>query len=339
METIKQFFVDQYAKLHFNPVDLKGKVIIVTGSNIGIGFATVQHLLKMNPDRIVMACRNMEKAKEAISKLQNDNGVAIEAWQLDISSFESIKSFVKRYQDSSLPLHILINNAGLGGNMPFSLTKDGHETMYATNHLGTTLLTLLLLPVIRKTALENNVYPRIINLASEVHLWTNFSVKDKPNIIKAMDDPNLIVGFDRYSISKLMNVMFTKSLAKHLQDSNQAEDKKISVYSINPGMVTSDLGLKDDKSWLSKLAFKTLNTVLSYIIARTPEEGSKTTILAATSVDYGVESGIENGIYFSSCKPAKVNSLLDGEEGQALLERLWKETLQVLPVEVQDVNI
>eukprot|EP01133_Synstelium_polycarpum_P009775 gene9775-11414_t len=341
--TIYDYLSDQYAKLEFTPVDLAGKVIIVTGANTGIGYGTVQHLVKMGPARLIMACRNMNKANEAIESLKKDTvvpeGVIIEAMELDISSFESCQSFVKKYQERDLPLHILINNAGIGGLDPFTLTKDGHETMFATNHLGTSLLTLLLLPVLRKTARSNDsTFPRIVILSSEMHHMTWFKERDAESIVKAMDDPKGDMN-SRYPNTKLMNLLFTQSLAKHLQASkNHPEDRKITVHAVNPGYVNSEIGAKR-LSWIVSRIYDVLKVFLGLLIARTIQEGSKTSVLVATSPECGIETGAPNGQYYSSCKVAKTSILIDGQVGVDLAEKLWLETLATLPLDQVDLDL
>ena len=85
----------------------------------------------MHPARIILACRNTTKAEEAIRKIKattsiSSEGVILEAQELNLASFASCRAFAKKYQESGLPLHILINNAGMGTNV-FSLTEDNHE--------------------------------------------------------------------------------------------------------------------------------------------------------------------------------------------------------------------
>ena len=86
----------------------------------GIGYGTVCHLVAMGPSRVILACRNLSKAEEAIRRVKKSisaDGVVIEAQELNLASFASCRAFSKRYQESGQPLHILINNAGIGGSL------------------------------------------------------------------------------------------------------------------------------------------------------------------------------------------------------------------------------
>ncbi|KAF9573401.1 hypothetical protein EC968_008583 [Mortierella alpina] len=197
---------------------------------------------------------------------------------------------------------------------------------FATNHLGTVLLTLLLLPVIRMTATMNDItYPRIIIVASDMHHWTQFPEKDSSSIVKSMDDPTASTK-DRYKVTKLMNILFTRSLARHLLESSHAEDRKITVHAINPGLVSSELVKKDSVPFFERMMF----AILKAIVARNIVEGSKTTVYAAVAPECGIENGAHNGQYFSSCRAAKVSPIVDRKDGEELAERLWQETIQTI---------
>ncbi|KAF9436078.1 hypothetical protein BGZ76_004896 [Entomortierella beljakovae] len=340
--TLLDSIKDQSATLKINHVDLTGKTIIVTGSNAGIGYATVCHLVTMNPTRIILACRNTKKAEDAIKTIKETTdapNVILEAQELDLTSFASCRAFAKQYQESGYPLHILINNAGVGDfKSAFTLTEDGHEATLATNHLGTALVTLLLLPVIRNTAAQNDsTYPRIVTVASEMHHRSNLPEKAHPNIIKAMNDPSKKDALKiRYNTTKLLNVIFTRGLANHLQNSKNPQDHKISALVINPGLVASNFFAEMDNSKASFFARKVWSLLVS-LIARNTMEGSKTSVYAATAPECGIENGGINGQYFSSCRATFINKVADGPEGDALAERLWKDTNEAIGLDDLDI--
>jgi len=212
---------------------------------------------------------------------------------------------------------------------------------FATNHLGTALLTLLLLPVIRKTVEQDaNTYPRVLILASEMHHWAPFADRNAASIVQAMDDPTNKSLKERYQDSKLLNILFTRSLAAHLKDSRHPEDKRITVSAINPGLVASELGVKSDVSIWNRLRFTVVISIMRGLIARNIMDGAKTTVYAAIEPQCGIENGAENGLYYSSCRVAHVNPVVEGEDGKALGERLWKETMETIqmhPNEFDDI--
>ena len=91
---------------------LDGKVVIITGANTGIGYETALDLVKRGA-RVILACRDLRKADAAADKIRLETGsknVFVE--QLDLSSFESIREFTRRFKANFTRLDILINNAG-----------------------------------------------------------------------------------------------------------------------------------------------------------------------------------------------------------------------------------
>jgi retinol dehydrogenase-12 len=143
---------------------LDDKVIIITGSNCGIGYETALDLAKRNA-RIILACRDPKRGQDALEKIkaasQNDK---IELEILDLASLKSIKEFSERINAKLDRLDILINNAGLSGDETRKVTQDGFEMIFGVNHLGHFYLTNLLLDLLKKSAPS-----RIINVSSYAH--------------------------------------------------------------------------------------------------------------------------------------------------------------------------
>ena len=184
----------------------KGKTAIVTGSNTGIGKETALDFAKRGA-RVILACRDEEKAtkaaKDIIAKTGSDK-VLVRI--LDLSSFESVRAFAKVINETEERLDILVNNAGLA--TPYQLTKDGYETVFQVNYLSHFLLTLLLMEKIKKS-----VPSRIVNVSSKLH--------DSKHVKLQLDDFVLskekFHGFQRYSESKLAQVVFTRELSQRLE--------------------------------------------------------------------------------------------------------------------------
>jgi NAD(P)-dependent dehydrogenase (short-subunit alcohol dehydrogenase family) len=117
-----------------------------------------------------------------------------------------------------------------------------------------------------------------------------------------------------YSKSKLMNVLFTKELAKRIAQKN------IIVVAVHPGFVKSNLGRDDVKNPIVKFLFNTLLFILSGIFARNGEEGAKTTVFAA------VDDSVVSGEYYDSCKVGKVQEQALDEKLQL---QLWEESAKL----------
>jgi retinol dehydrogenase-12 len=113
--------------------DLTGRTVIVTGANVGLGLETARYFYGMNPARLILAVRDISKgetAKQSIldtaSNSNGSNSSKLEVWQLDLSSFDSVKRFAKRCNEELERLDILLNNAAIVPSQ-FSLTDDGYE--------------------------------------------------------------------------------------------------------------------------------------------------------------------------------------------------------------------
>eukprot|EP01125_Pyxidicula_operculata_P004091 TRINITY_DN1587_c0_g1_i1.p1 TRINITY_DN1587_c0_g1~~TRINITY_DN1587_c0_g1_i1.p1 ORF type:complete len:266 (+),score=29.14 TRINITY_DN1587_c0_g1_i1:48-800(+) len=190
------------------------KVVIVTGANVGIGKDTALKLVNLGY-HVIMACRNEQSTKDAIqdisTALNKDVGDSCEYMKLDLSSFDSIKQFVSDFKSRKLPLHALINNAGLNTDGSV-LTSDGFQSCFGVNHLGHFLLTNLLLDVLKQSAPS-----KIVVVASNTH---------RPGIagpgpyftfdLEEMKKQNAMLA---YKNSKLANVWFTYELARRLEGS------------------------------------------------------------------------------------------------------------------------
>ena len=127
---------------------LERKTVLITGANTGIGWVTALDLARRGAE-IHILCRDANKGKVAAEKIESIVGKEVFVHSLDLSSLESVKECVKEITEKLDKIDILINNAGVMA-CPLTKTKDGFELQFATNHLGPFLLTLELLPMIRK---------------------------------------------------------------------------------------------------------------------------------------------------------------------------------------------
>ena len=108
-------YLKYVAGVTFTTSNQEGKVFVVTGSNTGIGFNTARELVRMGAT-VVLACRSVEKAEEAKVLILKETKVLdtkVIVIQLDLCDFTSVRAFVKAFATLGLPLHGLINNAGV----------------------------------------------------------------------------------------------------------------------------------------------------------------------------------------------------------------------------------
>ena len=138
-------------------VDGQGKVVLVTGANSGLGFATCKTLCERK-FHVMMVCRNKERGQEAVKSIQSQVAVcSLELIILDLSRPKEIQNFVRNLPND-FSLAALVNNAGVLLNERTE-TPEGLETVFATNTLGVYYLTKLLLPCLPKSS-------RVINVSS-----------------------------------------------------------------------------------------------------------------------------------------------------------------------------
>jgi WW domain-containing oxidoreductase len=213
-------------------IDGHGLTAIITGPTSGIGLETAR-VLALRGVHVVMAARNLEaaaKCKETIIK--DCPNATIDIMQLDVSSLESVRNFANEFIAKGLPLNILIGNAGIM-TPPFSLSKDGIESQFATNYLGHFHLTNLLLDTMKNTAKSCGREGRIVLVSSRLY---EFSYKGGIMFDK-LNDENCYSSFYAYGQSKLATILHVKELARRLKE----EGADITVNALHPGVITTNL--------------------------------------------------------------------------------------------------
>lgn len=200
----------------------RGLVCIVTGASSGLGRAICQGLAEQGAT-VVMACRNIQKAELARSRIQKRNiSGKLVVMRLDLTSQKSICQFVAEFKHKYRHLHVLVNNAGIV--LPDRvLTEDGYETQLAVNCLGPFVLAKRLLLTMRSSRPT-----LILNITSDLH---------RRGFLK-LDDLNLQEGYhflSAYAQSQLCKIILFSELAYRLRGSG------ISVNQLHPGGVATSL--------------------------------------------------------------------------------------------------
>lgn len=129
------------------------KVVIITGSNSGVGYAAAKLLTATNDYKVIFACRSKERALRAMKSLPTASQQNAEFRYLDLGDLSTVKSFCDEYIAGKEPLHCLALNAGVqaGRAKVPNLTKQGFEETVGTNHLGHFYMIKRLLPVLQRT--------------------------------------------------------------------------------------------------------------------------------------------------------------------------------------------
>lgn len=201
-------------------VDLKGKTAIVTGANIGIGLRAARQLLDLGLSKLIIAVRDEAKGQKAMTDLSSGRRLedgAIEVWKLDLLSYESITAFVERTQRLER-LDIAILNAGIMKQTFDISPATKHEECTQVNYLSTALLTILLLPILKAKA-RNQEPGHLVWVQSEMAGWAEFKEKNSVPLLPEFDNPESFKLPERYSTSKLLGQLFVTELTKRVPSS------------------------------------------------------------------------------------------------------------------------
>lgn len=251
---------------------LAGRVALVTGANTGIGRITARELARRGAHVFVTA-RTHARAASVLDEIRAIPGCGtVESLELELEDFASIRRCAAAFLGRELPLHILVNNAGLAGSRA-GLSRSGFEIAFGVNHVGTFLFTSLLLDRLRRSAPA-----RVLTVSSAAHYRVSGIDWDAVRRPKAT-----FTGLREYSVSKLANVLFSAELSRRLQGSG------VTTYALHPGAVATDVWRHVPWPFRSLVRFVTI----------TPEEGALTTLHCAT--DPG--AGRETGLYYERCRP------------------------------------
>lgn len=273
---------------------MRGKNIIITGANSGIGKATTVDLLKQG-GRVIMACRDRVRAEKAAREVLEEAGgngeVSIK--HLDLASLKSVHTFCEEIIKEESQIDVLINNAGVY-QCPYTKTEDGFEMQFGVNHLGHFLLTHLLLDLLKQSAPS-----RIIVVSSKLYKYGEIN----------FEDLNSEQSYDKafaYARSKLANLLFTVELGQNLAGTG------VTVNALTPGIVRTNLGRHVHIPMLAKPLFE----LASKAFFKTPQEGAQTSVYLACSPD------VENsqGKCFADCKP---QDLLPKATDEDIAKKLW----------------
>jgi len=236
---------------------------IITGGNTGLGFECARALAETHDWHVVIACRDAEKGREAVTRLAQAGYKEIEAMTLDLASLESVRNFVRHYgSESRPPLRAIVCNAATQIVTGRTYTGDGFETTFAVNHLGHFLLVNLLLAQMASPA-------RIVVVSSGTHdpaqttgmpppVYRSARYLARPDEdSKPLDDERGTAGRRAYTTSKLCNVLFTYELERRLRAEKAvgSNGRSITVNAFDPGLMPGT-GLARDYGRLARFAWR-----------------------------------------------------------------------------------
>lgn len=256
----------------------KGKTIIVTGGNAGLGLEAARQYLTLHASRVILAVRSLSKGNEAAKYLSSHPSVAsvnpnaeIKVMALDLDDYKSVATFAQNVKSEIDVLDILLLNGGVN-IMNYQVSASGHERVMQVNYLSNALLALEMLPLLESTAAKRGSSTRLTLVGSQtmgMHTLQKKPVLEDETITHRFDDKARYGNLQRYSDSKLMIAAFTQALAQHVPAS------KVIINNLCPGSVATgfDVNLP---MWLKPIMWAYRKAK-----ARTVEEGARTLIYAS----------------------------------------------------------
>lgn len=215
-------------------VDLVGKVAIVTGGYSGLGLETARTLASAGA-RIIVPARDVARARKAIAEA----GGGMEVQSMDLTDPGSIDDFARDFVETGLPLHVLINNAGIMALPELKRDAQGNELQFATNHLGHFRLTVRLWPALKRAR-----GARVVSVSSAGYRFSPV-VFDDINFERRAYDP-----FKAYGQSKTANILFAVALDR------RGKDEGIRAFALHPGGIAgTNLGTHVGVEMLKKTGF------------------------------------------------------------------------------------
>lgn len=298
--------------------DLTGKVIIVTGSNSGIGFEAAKEFARKGA-LTILACRNMNKAQAAQDLIQASSPNAhAEIMRLDLANLDSVYQFAREFHERFTRLDVLVNNAGIM-MAPLTITVDGFENHFATNYLGHFALTGLLLDLLLTTPRS-----RVVNVSSSGHRMGRMDFRNLMFESKGSYSP-----MRAYARSKLANLLFTYELQRRY---NAANIDAIAVAA-HPGMSNTRLGRYLETKWYFKILIPSMHWIM-----QSAAKGALPTLRAAVDprvkgCDYYGPSGfLEMRGY-----PVIVQSS-NASHNEATAQELWTISKQLTNVQFTQLD-
>jgi len=266
------------------------KIIVVTGANAGIGFATACGLARQGAT-LVLVCRDGDRGKAALAAVGN---VAVSRPKLFIADFalQSCVRDLSRKLHEHLPhIDVLINNAGAAFARR-ELTPDGIEKTFAINHLAPFLLTNLVLDQIRQSSAG-----RIVNVTAGIPV-------SRSSFLENLQGEKHYSQFNAYRSSKVGNILFTYELARRLEGTG------VTVNCVHPGPVRTEFTRKAGGTL--SLMSKVLRPIM-----RSPEVGARTLIYLAIDPEVAAVTGR----YFVNCKQKKSTGIT---YDRTIAEKHWR---------------
>ncbi|KAI1841784.1 hypothetical protein JX265_007112 [Neoarthrinium moseri] len=300
-----------------------GQTVIITGSNTGLGFEAAKYVVGLGCAKLIIAVRSVEKGESAKRSIVQTTGCdpkVIDVWPIDLTSYDSVRTFADRVDRELDRVDVLLENAAVA-SVEWNWVLD-NERMVTVNVISTFLLAFLVLPKLKETASKFNTKPHLTFVTSDTHFLVDFKEKDAPEgIFNRLNDKTKSIKnqSERYPTTKLIQVFIVREMAARLAK----QSTSVIINCTNPGLCQSELSRELDGLQIRAAKF---------VLARTAEEGSRNLIAAAAG---GNET---HGQYLDMGKVKTPATVVVGAGGAETQRRLYTELMEKLDMIVPRVS-
>jgi retinol dehydrogenase-12 len=280
---------------------MEGKVVLLTGANRGIGLETTRGLARLGA-HVVMVCRDVGLCQKAMEDVHRTTGSdRLESMRADLSSTAEVRALAEAFKVKHDRLDALVNNAAIVPKKRH-VTGEGIELQLAVNHLAPFLLTHLLMDVLRDSAPA-----RVVNVASGTHARARIDTDD-------LQAERGYRGMGRYGATKLMNVLFTRALARRIEGTG------VTANCLTPGFRYTGLS-RDFKPFLDGMV---------RLMAGKAEEGAGIAIHAISSPELEGVSGVYIDRHMEIAEPS------ERARDDEVAEWLWRESERLVELSPEE---
>ncbi|KAF7193787.1 Short chain dehydrogenase atnD [Pseudocercospora fuligena] len=292
----------------------KGKTVVITGANTGLGFECAKQLIALGVSTLVLGCRSISKGEAARDSLQaskDSKHTSVHVWQVDMADYSSVKAFSKRMASELPRLDALLVNAGISTNQ--YQVAEGLESTLTVNVAAAFLLALLALPQLERTGAQFRTSTHLTIVGSNVHAFAPHQQLQQPGsgqVFSTLSDKHQADMASRYFLSKLIVMLCVRELA------SRVPSNRVIINCPSPGWCKTQLFRQDDGGFMGRNMLK--------LIGRTSEVGARC-LTSAIAADHD-----SHGQYLSECQVKNTSVFVRSPEGRHLQKPLFEELLQIL---------
>jgi NAD(P)-dependent dehydrogenase (short-subunit alcohol dehydrogenase family) len=229
-------FMQLFQSLPYPTSSFAGKIVIITGSNTGLGEEAARHIARLGAETLILAVRSLEKGEAAKLDIETTTKCGkdvVQVWRLDLASYSSVLEFIDKATTQLPRIDALIANASIAA-MNYAVAED-NESSLTVNVISTFLLVLAMLPKMKDTAEEFGVTPAISVTSSGAHKSAKFPAKLAPEgqILATLNKERKIDAFERYPTTKLLQTLCVKHIGE------QYPKLQVTVNDASPGFCHS----------------------------------------------------------------------------------------------------